>query len=72
MTADVSHVSGWREDDPTVFEMRITGGLKGEFQLTNGYGPIKAPQIMKVVLRLINIFKAKELTSKLQVKYSNW
>ncbi|XP_057442579.1 probable glucan 1,3-beta-glucosidase A [Lotus japonicus] len=47
VTADVSHVSGWREDDPTVFEMRITGGLKGEFQLTNGYGPIKAPQIMK-------------------------
>ncbi|KAJ1392048.1 Glycoside hydrolase, family 5 [Sesbania bispinosa] len=47
VTADVSEVSGWGDDDPTVFELTITGGLQGEFQVTNGYGPIKAPQVMK-------------------------
>ena len=27
--------------------MSIAGGLQGEFQVTNGYGPFRAPQIMK-------------------------
>ena len=50
VTADVPKVSGWREEDPTVFEMTISGRLQGEFQVTNGYGPLKAPQVMKVKL----------------------
>ncbi|XP_057442582.1 probable glucan 1,3-beta-glucosidase A [Lotus japonicus] len=47
VTADVSEVNGWEDDDPTVFEMTISSRLQGEFQVTNGYGPIKAPQVMK-------------------------
>ncbi|KAI5654702.1 hypothetical protein M9H77_31889 [Catharanthus roseus] len=39
--------SGWGNDDPSVFVMRISGRLQGEFQITNGYGPNLAPQIMK-------------------------
>ncbi|XP_061351145.1 probable glucan 1,3-beta-glucosidase A [Gastrolobium bilobum] len=45
--ADVSEVNGWGDDDPTVFVMTIAARLQGEFQVTNGYGPIKAPQVMK-------------------------
>ncbi|KAK7385281.1 hypothetical protein VNO78_30996 [Psophocarpus tetragonolobus] len=47
VSADVSSVSGWRDDDPTVFVMTIAGRMHGEFQLTNAYGPTKAPQVMK-------------------------
>ncbi|XP_027368378.1 probable glucan 1,3-beta-glucosidase A [Abrus precatorius] len=47
VTADVSKVRGWRNDDPTVFVMTIATRLQGEFQVTNGYGPTKAPQVMK-------------------------
>ncbi|XP_057442580.1 probable glucan 1,3-beta-glucosidase A isoform X1 [Lotus japonicus] len=47
VTADVSEVRGWGEDDPTVFDMNIAEKLQGEFQVTNGYGPIKAKQVMK-------------------------
>ena len=48
VTADVSLVNGWRNDDPTIFVMTIAERMQGEFQITNGYGPKKAPQIMKV------------------------
>lgn len=48
VTADVSGVSGWGDDDPTVFVMTIAVRLQGEFQVTNGYGPLKAPCVMKV------------------------
>lgn len=48
MTADVSKVRGWGDDDPTVFVMTIAAMMQGEFQVTNGYGPRKAPQVMKV------------------------
>ncbi|KAL2317721.1 hypothetical protein Fmac_031597 [Flemingia macrophylla] len=47
VSADVSGVSGWGNDDPTVFVMTIAARLQGEFQVTNGYGPTKAPQVMK-------------------------
>ncbi|KAL2317719.1 hypothetical protein Fmac_031595 [Flemingia macrophylla] len=47
VTADVSEVKGWGDDDPTIFVMTIAAKLQGEFQVTNGYGPKKAPQIMK-------------------------
>ncbi|XP_025610271.1 probable glucan 1,3-beta-glucosidase A isoform X2 [Arachis hypogaea] len=47
VSADISKVSGWRDDDPTVFQLTIGGRMQGEFQVTNGYGPLKAPQVMK-------------------------
>ncbi|OIW16589.1 hypothetical protein TanjilG_02795 [Lupinus angustifolius] len=47
VTADVSEVNGWGEDDPTIFVLTITSRFQGEFQVTNGYGPRKAPQVMK-------------------------
>jgi len=50
VTADVSLVNGWRNDDPTIFVMTISDRMQGEFQITNGYGLKKAPQIMKVSL----------------------
>ncbi|KAM3688325.1 hypothetical protein ACJW31_10G140900 [Castanea mollissima] len=34
------------DNDPSVFVIIISGGLQGEFQVTNGYGPQRAPQIM--------------------------
>lgn len=49
VTADFKeNGKGWGDDDPSVFIMAIAGKLEGEYQLTNGYGPIKAPQIMRV------------------------
>ncbi|KAG5112437.1 hypothetical protein AAZX31_13G071000 [Glycine max] len=47
VTADVSEVREWEDDDPTIFVMTIAARLQGEFQVTNGYGPTKAPQVMK-------------------------
>lgn len=57
--ADVSNANGWGDDDPTIFEMTIVATLQGEFQLTNGYGPNKAPEIMKVRLIGILFLEAK-------------
>jgi len=48
VTADVSRVSAWKDDDPTIFVITIAARLQGDFQVTNGYGPTKAPQVMKV------------------------
>lgn len=48
MTADSKGDKGWGDDDPSVFVMNITGKMEGEFQVTNGYGPEKAPQVMRV------------------------
>jgi len=48
VTADASKVNGWGDDDPSVFVMTIAGMMQGEFQVTNGYGPTKAPLVMKV------------------------
>ena len=49
MTADYEGTN-WDESDPSVFRMNIVPGttLQGEYQLTNGYGPDRAPQVMKV------------------------
>ncbi|KAK4274090.1 hypothetical protein QN277_017372 [Acacia crassicarpa] len=47
VTADVSEVNGWGDDDPTVFVLTIAKRMQGEFQITNGYGPHKARQVMK-------------------------
>lgn len=40
--------SGWGNNDPSVFVISFSGKLEGEFQVTNGYGPKKAPQVMQV------------------------
>lgn len=50
VTADVSKVNGWGDDDPTVFMLTIAKRMQGEFQITNGYGPHVAPRVMKVTL----------------------
>ncbi|XP_015885547.1 probable glucan 1,3-beta-glucosidase A [Ziziphus jujuba] len=39
--------TGWGDDDPSVFVFRIAGKLLGEYQVTNGYGPLRAPQVMR-------------------------
>ncbi|RYR18828.1 hypothetical protein Ahy_B03g063439 isoform B [Arachis hypogaea] len=42
--------SSWEDSDPSVFKMIILteSTIRGEYQITNGYGPEKAPQIMRV------------------------
>ena len=54
VTADYAWNSGksssWGDDDPSVFKMKSSGKMMGEFQVTNGYGPLKAPQVMEVKL----------------------
>lgn len=41
--------SSWEDSDPSVFKMTVLTDtiIKGEFQITNGYGP-DAPKIMQV------------------------
>uniref|UniRef100_A0A2N9ECL6 DUF7910 domain-containing protein n=1 Tax=Fagus sylvatica TaxID=28930 RepID=A0A2N9ECL6_FAGSY len=48
VTADFAGTSEWGDNDPSVFVLSTAGGLQGEFQVTNGYGPLRAPQIMKM------------------------
>lgn len=47
VTADFAGNSEWGDNDPSVFVTNTSGGLQGEFQVTNGYGPDRAPQIMR-------------------------
>ncbi|KAI6699615.1 hypothetical protein NL676_013939 [Syzygium grande] len=47
VTADYSGGSSWDDTDPSVFEMNIVGGLQGEYQITNGYGPSTAPKLLR-------------------------
>nr|GLL23088.1 glucan 1,3-beta-glucosidase A-like [Ipomoea trifida] len=47
VTADSKENEGWSDDDPSIFIMTIFGGFQGEFQVTNGYGPLMAPKVMK-------------------------
>ncbi|TKY49863.1 Glucan 1,3-beta-glucosidase [Spatholobus suberectus] len=41
--------TNWEQSDPSVFRMNIVPGttLQGEYQLTNGYGPDRAPKVMR-------------------------
>ena len=39
VTADFAGNSEWGDNDPSVFVIKISGELQGEFQVTNGYGP---------------------------------
>ncbi|XP_042495089.1 uncharacterized protein LOC122074328 [Macadamia integrifolia] len=47
VTADFQGDQGWGDDNPSVFEMKIVHTMQGEFQLTYGYSPDRAPQIMR-------------------------
>ncbi|KAH6786714.1 hypothetical protein C2S52_006266 [Perilla frutescens var. hirtella] len=47
VTADHDGNGGWGDDNPSVFVLAISGRLQGEYQITNGYGPLLAPQVMK-------------------------
>lgn len=54
MTADYevsTWEDSWEDSDPSVFKMTVLTNtvLKGEYQLTNGYGPDKASKIMRVI-----------------------
>lgn len=48
MIADCEGDSDWGNYDPSVFVIESVRQLDGEYQLTNGYGPIIAPKIMWV------------------------
>ena len=48
MTADFKGAGDWGDDDPFVFIVTFASELQGEFQVTNGYGPEKARQVMQV------------------------
>lgn len=49
VTADYAgeDTGGWGDDNPSVFLITTSGRLQGEYQVTNGYGPLLAPQVMK-------------------------
>jgi len=47
ITADYEG-SGWEDSNPSVFKINIVNTPQGEYQITNGYGPDKAPQVMQV------------------------
>ena len=67
VTADFAENSEWGDNDPSVFVMKNSGELQGEFQVTNGYGPQRAPQIMRV--RLKKLKSTNELTQLLIPSY---
>ena len=48
VTADSKGNGSWGDDDSSVFILTNIGSPQGEFQVTNGYGPLKAPQVMRV------------------------
>lgn len=48
MTADSKGDGNWGDDDPSIFVITNDVGLRGEYQVTNGYGPVRAPQVMQV------------------------
>lgn len=47
LTADSKGEGEWGDDDPSVFVMKFSARLEGEYQVTNGYGPQKAAQVMR-------------------------
>ncbi|KAK6130644.1 hypothetical protein DH2020_035619 [Rehmannia glutinosa] len=47
VSADYEGDGGWGNDNPSVFLLNITGRMQGEYQVTNGYGPLVAPKVMK-------------------------
>lgn len=72
MTADSEGDGGWGDSDPSVFDMKFSGRLEGEYQVTNGYGIQKAPQVMRVshLIKLctINLYsKLKYIACRLNI-----
>uniref|UniRef100_J3N251 Uncharacterized protein n=1 Tax=Oryza brachyantha TaxID=4533 RepID=J3N251_ORYBR len=48
VTADYDGEStSWRDNDPSVFAVTNVYGLRGEYQLCNGYGRTKATQVLR-------------------------
>ncbi|KAK4740859.1 hypothetical protein SAY87_024447 [Trapa incisa] len=47
VTADHPEETGWGNHDPSVFVLTNSSVMQGEFQVTNGYGPERAPQVMR-------------------------
>ncbi|KAL9234246.1 hypothetical protein vseg_009134 [Gypsophila vaccaria] len=47
VTADYAGDGNWDDSNPSVFVMKIVKTFHGEYQLTNGYGPDKAPKVLK-------------------------
>ncbi|GAU16345.1 hypothetical protein TSUD_116940 [Trifolium subterraneum] len=47
VTADYQNTTSWADSDPSVFRVNIVRTLQGEYQLTNGLGPVKAPQVLR-------------------------
>lgn len=48
VAADYGESTNWGNDDPSVFVINIVYGLQGEYQICNGYGTIKATQVLRV------------------------
>ncbi|KAJ7956856.1 Glucan 1,3-beta-glucosidase [Quillaja saponaria] len=50
VTADYEGSAGWEDDNPSVFKLDILTNkmLRGEYQLTNGLGPERAPKVMRL------------------------
>eukprot|EP01018_Ginkgo_biloba_P020258 Gb_00975 [translate_table: standard] len=46
LTADFQGEPGWDDNNAATFDMTIVSGLQGEYELTNGYGPEKARQVL--------------------------
>nr|GMC77000.1 probable glucan 1,3-beta-glucosidase A [Ipomoea batatas] len=47
VTADSKGNERWDDDDPSVFIMTALSAFEGEYQITNGYGPVMAPKVMR-------------------------
>ncbi|KAF2323021.1 hypothetical protein GH714_032796 [Hevea brasiliensis] len=48
VTADCGgSAASWEDSDPSVFIINIVRTLQGEYQITNGYGPDKAPKVLQ-------------------------
>ncbi|KAF0928397.1 hypothetical protein E2562_003215 [Oryza meyeriana var. granulata] len=46
VTVDYDGSTNWGNDDPSVFVITRVGGLRGEYQICNGYGKTKATQVL--------------------------
>jgi len=49
LTTDFEGEPGWEGNNVATFEMTIVRTLQGEFQISNGYGPEKATQVLNVM-----------------------
>ncbi|XP_054805542.1 probable glucan 1,3-beta-glucosidase A [Prosopis cineraria] len=48
LSADYQGSTNWEDSDPSVFRMEsVKTMLRGEYQITNGYGPDKAPRVLQ-------------------------